>query len=111
MDIRPIANDFAVSAQITADEVREVAAAGYRTIISNRPDAEQGAVPHDEIEKAATAAGLQFRYIPVVSGAITPQNVEDMAAALADVEGPVLAYCRSGGRCTSLYGLVSKMKG
>ncbi len=111
MEIRPVADGFAVAAQITPEQVKEIVAAGYKTVISNRPDTEDGAVPHDDIRKAAEAAGLDFHYIPVVSGAITPDNVSDMAAALGEVATPVLAYCRSGARCANLYGLVQQMKG
>jgi uncharacterized protein (TIGR01244 family) len=45
-----------------------------------------------------------------VSGAITRENVEDQAKALEELEGPVFAYCRSGARCTNLYGLVQELK-
>jgi uncharacterized protein (TIGR01244 family) len=111
MEIRPIADGFSVTGQITADDVKTIADAGYRTLISNRPDSEDGAVPHDYIRKAAEKAGLRFVYIPVVSGAITADNVRDMKAALDEAQAPVLAYCRSGGRCTNLFGLVRQMKG
>jgi uncharacterized protein (TIGR01244 family) len=111
MDIRPIADGFAVTGQITARDVKTIAEAGYKTIISNRPDSEDGAVPHGDIEKAAEAAGLKFVYLPVVSGAMTTDNVRDMAAALDEAETPVLAYCRSGTRCMNLFGLVRQMKG
>ena len=57
------------------------------------------------------AAGLAFRYIPVISGQITAENVEDQAEALDALEGPVFAYCRSGARCTNLYGLIQQSKG
>jgi uncharacterized protein (TIGR01244 family) len=111
MDIRAIADGFSVTGQITADDVRSIADAGYKTLISNRPDSEDGAVPHDDIRKAAEKAGLTFAYIPVVSGAITADNVRDMAAELDGAQKPVLAYCRTGGRCTNLFGLVQQMKG
>jgi uncharacterized protein (TIGR01244 family) len=111
MEIHSIADGFSVTGQITADDVRTIADAGYKTLISNRPDSEDGAVPHDDIRKAAEAAGLGFVYIPVVSGAITADNVRDMKAALDQAESPVLAYCRSGARCTNLFGLVQQMKG
>ena len=82
-----------------------------RSVICNRPDDEQPGQPaHDAIKAAVEAAGLAFRYIPVVSGQITGGNVEDQAQALDDLEGPVFAYCRSGARCTNLYALVQDMK-
>lgn len=110
MDIRPVADGFAVSGQIRPEDVSEIAAAGYKTIIANRPDSEDGAVPHEAVRKAAEAAGLEFHYIPVVSGAVTADNVTDMAAALEKAKRPVFAYCRSGTRSTNLYGLVQQAK-
>jgi uncharacterized protein (TIGR01244 family) len=110
MEYRKIADNYSVSAQIAPADVAAIKAAGFKSIIGNRPDSEDGAVPHGEIEKAALAAGLQFRFIPVVSGAITRENVEDQAKALDELDGPVFAYCRSGARCTNLYGLVQELK-
>lgn len=103
MPIQKLAEDFAVLAQIGAADVTEIAAAGYQTIICNRPDSEQGAVPHQQIADAAARAGVDFVYLPVVSGAITDQDVVDMAAALAAAKKPVLAYCRSGARSGQLW--------
>jgi uncharacterized protein (TIGR01244 family) len=112
MDVRQITEDYSVSQQITPDEVAAIKAAGFKTVICNRPDDEQPGQPsHDAIKAAVEAAGLTFRYIPVVSGQMTMENVEDQAAALGEVDGPVLAYCRSGTRCTNLYAAIQQAKG
>lgn len=108
MEIRNINDDIAVAPQIGPEDVQAIADAGFRSIVCNRPDSEDGAVPHDRVEAAAKAAGLEFRFIPVVSGAITDENVRDMSAALKSLPTPVLAYCRTGGRCMNLYGLVQQ---
>ena len=111
MEIRQLTEDYSVSPQIGIEHLPLIKAAGFKSIISNRPDAEDGAVQHDEIAAAAREAGLEFRYIPVVSGQVTQQNVDDQAAALDSLPKPVLAYCRSGGRCTNLYALVQELRG
>lgn len=111
MEIRQLTEDYAVAPQIGVEHVPLIKAAGFKSLISNRPDAEDGAVPHDEIEAAARAAGLEFRYIPVISGQITQANVDDQADALDALPKPVLAYCRSGTRCTNLYALVRQQRG
>lgn len=110
MEIRQITENYSVAPQIGAEHVPLIKGAGFRSLISNRPDSEDGAVPHDEIAAAAREAGLEFRYIPVVSGQITQEDVEAQAAALNELPGPVLAYCRSGARCTNLYGLVQQLR-
>ncbi len=110
MEFRQISEDYSVSGQITPDEIEAVKAAGFKSVICNRPDDEQPGQPSAEsVKKAAEAAGLEFRYIPVISGQITEQNVAQQAEALDELEGPVFAYCRSGARCTNLYGLIQEM--
>lgn len=111
MDIRQITPDYSVAPQIGLDDVAAIRAAGFKSVISNRPDTEDGAVPHDVVEEAVKAAGLEFRYIPVISGQVTEDNVRDQADALDTLPKPVLAYCRSGARCTNLYMLVQQLKG
>jgi len=107
MEYRPITEGYAVSGQITPEEISEVKAAGFKSVICNRPDDEQPGQPSaDSVKAAAEAAGLEFRYIPVISGQITGENVDDQAKALDELEGPVFAYCRSGARCTNLYALI-----
>jgi uncharacterized protein (TIGR01244 family) len=104
MDYRSIDDRYAVSGQITTDQMAEIKAAGFNSVICNRPDGEQPGQPTaTEIGLAAEAAGLAFRHIPVASGQITPADVEKVAAAIDELNGPVFAYCRSGARSTNLY--------
>ncbi|TWG93201.1 uncharacterized protein (TIGR01244 family) [Mesorhizobium sp. J18] len=107
MEIRQITEDYSVAPQITVDDIATIKQSGFRSLICNRPDDEQPDQPKvDAIRAAAEEAGLEFRFIPVVSGAITPENVSAMADALNELPTPVLAYCRSGTRCANLYGMI-----
>lgn len=111
MEYRQISENYSVSAQIAPEDIGAIKAAGFRSVICNRPDDEQpGQPPHDAIKAAVEAAGLAFRYIPVISGQMTIDNVQDQAEALGELEGPVFAYCRSGARCTNLFAAVQQMK-
>lgn len=111
MEYRQIADDYSVSGQITPEDVAAVKAAGFNSVICNRPDNEQPGQPSAESVKAAVvAAGMAFRYIPVISGQMTGDNVADQASALDEMDGPVFAYCRSGARCTNLYLAVQQNK-
>ena len=104
MDAREITPDYAVSGQIEPEEVKEVAARGYRSIMCNRPDDEQPGQPRfAEIEAAAREAGLAVAWVPVVSGAITEEDVEAFRQRMAELPGPVFAYCRSGARSQNLW--------
>jgi uncharacterized protein (TIGR01244 family) len=48
---------------------------------------------------------LTYHYLPVVSGAITPEQVVQMAELVNNAAQPVLAFCRSGARSTQLWSL------
>lgn len=109
MDIRQISQDYAVSPQITTEDIATIKQAGFKSVVCNRPDDEDvGQPPVDTIRQAAEAAGLAFRHVPVVSGAMTLDNVTEMAAALKDLPGPVFAYCRSGTRSGNLYNMIKE---
>ena len=77
-------------------------AAGFKTIICNRPDSEDGAVPFDSLKPLAEAKNVPIIYQPV-SGALTDDDARQLAEILEGAEKPVLAYCRSGARCSVLY--------
>lgn len=112
MEYRQISDVYSVSGQIQPEDIAAIKEAGFRSVICNRPDNEQPGQPSaDSVKAVVEAAGLAFRYIPVISGQITMENVEDQAQALDELEGPVFAYCRSGARCTNLYGLIQQQRG
>lgn len=112
MEIRQVTDDYAVSAQIAADDIKAIKEAGYRSIICNRPDDEQPGQPSAaDIAVAAEAADLIFRHIPFVSGQMTEEDVQKMVEALDEIPGPVFAYCRSGARSTNIYMAAKQAKG
>ncbi|HEX8239438.1 MAG TPA: TIGR01244 family sulfur transferase [Allosphingosinicella sp.] len=100
---------FVFVRQLTVGDVDEIAAAGIRLIVNNRPDGEEPAQPSSAaIEAAARAAGFDYRHIPVAGG-FPPERVEAMAEALE--QGPVLAFCRTGTRSTFLWALARASRG
>ena len=106
-----IAPGFAVAAQLAVEQVADAAAQGFKTLINNRPDGEggPGQPPSQAIAAAAQAQGLHYVYLPVVSGAITPEQVLAMRDTLQSAPQPVLAFCRSGARSTQLYALAQRV--
>jgi sulfide:quinone oxidoreductase len=112
MDIKTINDEFSVSGQILPDQMPAIAEAGYKSIICNRPDGESPDQPTiDEVEQAATAAGLQCRYLPVVAGKVSDFDISHFARELAELPGPVLAFCRTGNRSMTLWSLVEARRG
>ncbi len=108
MDIKAITDKLSVSPQISVDDVAALKEAGFKSIICNRPDGEGADQPtFDEINAAAEAAGLEARYLPVVPGKVQDGDAAAFGAALSDLSGPVLAYCRTGTRSATLWSLHS----
>lgn len=104
MDIRVLSDDISVSPQIDSQHVREIAGAGFRSILCNRPDGEELGQPDiSEIEAAAKAEGLAFSSVPMSGQALPPELLAAFKSALENLPKPILAYCRSGTRCTLLW--------
>jgi uncharacterized protein (TIGR01244 family) len=104
MTPQKLSDEFTVCPQIIPADVAAIAAGGFRSVICNRPDGESpDQTPYALIESEVRKAGLEFRHIPVVSGAMTQADVGAMAAALSELPAPVFAYCRSGTRCGILF--------
>lgn len=106
MDLKRINDDISVSPQISPDDMPALKAQGFVAVINNRPDGESPDQPTNAVmEKAARDAGLAYHYIPLGREGVTPDMVERTTAALEGSNGPVLAFCRSGTRSTTLWAL------
>ena len=94
-----------VTAQVQPNDVPALAAAGFRSIVNNRPDFEGGVgqPTSAQLEAAALKAGLAYRYLPMPPTGHTPEQACDMASAVDALHKPVLAFCRTGRRSAALY--------
>jgi uncharacterized protein (TIGR01244 family) len=105
LPVRPIAADVCVAPQLLPQSMAEAARAGFRSVVNNRPDFEEG--PHQptnaSIEAAAKAAGLEYRFLPVGSAYQSPEEIAAMARLIEELPRPMLMFCRSGARSTRLY--------
>jgi uncharacterized protein (TIGR01244 family) len=104
-------DDIAVAPQLTPDAMAAAAAAGFRSVINNRPDFEGGPEqpPNAAIEAAARAAGLEYAHLPVSGGYQTPEQAQAMADLMQRLPKPVLAFCRSGARSARLYQMACEL--
>lgn len=110
-EFRQVTDQFSVAPQIELDDIARAAEAGFKLLISNRPDGEQpGQLTSAEIEAAAKAAGLQYAHVPVVGGP-TPEAVHTEMALIAEAPGPVLAFCRSGTRSIVTWSIGQALSG
>ncbi len=107
LPLRQIADDVFVAPQLDAAAMAEVARLGFRSVVNNRPDFEHGPgqPTSAQVEAAAIAAGLQYRFLPVSGAYQSPEEVAAFRALVAELPRPLLAFCRSGTRSAHLYQL------
>jgi len=86
---KELTEELSVAEQISPSDMAELAAQGFRSVICNRPDGEGSDQPlFAEIAAAATAAGLEARYIPVATGRVTDGTRRHSARPLPSCRSP-----------------------
>ena len=110
--IRQLDDKVMVSGQVAPHEIAGLAEQGVTVLVNNRPDGEEPGQPlASEIEDAAVAAGISYRFVPIIRG-IGPADIEEMQKALREAEGgKLLAFCRSGTRSALAVGLAKREEG
>ncbi len=107
MDIRALTPTYAVSPQIDLADLAVIKAAGFTTVIDNRPDGEiPGALHAAAMKSAAEALGLTFVINPILPGDFSAHVLATQKSAVAASIGPVFAYCASGNRCSCVWALM-----
>ena len=110
--IRQLDDKVMVSGQVAPHEVAGLAEQGITVLVNNRPDGEEPGQPlAGEIEDAAAAAGIGYRFVPIIRG-IGPADIEEMQKALREArDGKLLAFCRSGTRSALAIALAKREEG
>lgn len=111
-NFRKLTDDFYASPQIEAADMAAAKALGITLIVNNRPDGEEAGQPDSaQIAAAAKDAGLDYIAIPITPAGFNRAQIEALREALAEAEGPVLGFCRSGTRSTFLWSLAQAANG
>jgi uncharacterized protein (TIGR01244 family) len=93
-----------VSAQPSAEALTKLGAAGVRTVIDLRPDAE---TPDLDEKAVVEKTGVVYRSLPIAGKAgLTKENVVTFDKFLGEAkEGKVLMHCASGNRVGAMMAL------
>lgn len=106
METKKLTTGLSVIGQVMPTDMQTIKDAGFRAIICNRPDGEAADQPtFEEISKAAEKAGIEARYLPIVAGKVSDDDANAFDAALSEMPGPLLAFCRTGTRSATLWSL------
>ena len=110
MRVLELAPQVFVSGQLFEQDIRLAAKQGVRSIMNNRPDGESMGQPLSaDLAKTAEELGMTFRHLPIDPRAISMQDVKDFAKACDELERPLLIFCRSGARSTTLWEMAERM--
>ena len=111
MDIKNLNNSISVADQINENDLATIVKTGFKSLICNRPDGEGPDQPgFKEIEYAAKSLGLAIRYLPAESGKVTDEQGVEFGKLMDVLPKPILAYCRTGMRSTTMWALASSEK-
>jgi sulfide:quinone oxidoreductase len=112
MQLKRLSDEVTVTGQVQPADLAAVKAAGFRSILCNRPDGEVPGQPsYAEIEAAAAGLGLAASHQPVRPAALSDADATRFKALVAELPKPVLAFCGSGARSTSLWRLAQSLPG
>ena len=104
MRVLELAPQVFVTGQVFQHDLKVIAEQGVRSIVNNRPDGEAADQPPSaHLASIAEELGITYVHVPVVSGSITPQNIEDFTQVCESLKRPILVFCRTGARSTVLW--------
>lgn len=106
--MKTITSKFYVAEQLAPEALPELAAAGIKYLICNRPDNEvEGQANSQQMQQAAEQHNIAFYYLPTAPGQFPETIVREFATLIEGLDGKVLAYCRTGMRSASLWALAN----
>ena len=93
-----------VAGQMTTDKFQQLIKDGFKSVIVNRPDQEQGnPVSVAQLRQIAEQSQVSVIYQPIVSGKISQTDVIEFAKYYNELPKPILMVCRSGSRSSILF--------
>lgn len=101
---RPLTEKVSVTGQMNTEKFQKLINEGFKSVIVNRPDQEQGnLVTVSQLRNIAEKSHVSVIYQPVISGQITQANITEFAKYYNELPKPILMVCRSGSRSTDLF--------
>jgi len=103
MKLQQLTNDIYICDQIELLDIEQFIGLGIKTIINNRPDQEIKMPLSVAVAEKSKEFGINYYYLPIEPNGYTSNNIESITAILNESFKPVIAYCRTGNRSTSLW--------
>lgn len=89
---------------MTTDKFQQLIKNGFKSVIVNRPDQEQGnRISVSQLRQIAEQSHVSVIYQPIVNGQITQTDVIEFSKYYKELPKPILMVCRSGSRSSILF--------
>ena len=110
--VKKMSEDYSVADQLVESDLAGLKVAGFKSIMCNRPDDEEDdQTDYQIIEEAARALGFKTSFTPIESGRVQEDEMRAFSIAVDQLPKPILAYCRSGMRCTVAWAMDQASRG
>ena len=95
MQFRHITEDYAAGGQPSIEELRQLPALGFKSLMINRPDGETPDQPaHGDELAVAAELGLEVSVVPLVPGHLTQELIDEFKAEYDRLPKPIFAHVR-----------------
>ena len=98
-----INEQVSVGGQPSEEQLQELVQDGFRSVVNFRTEGEEDQ-PLSPAEEGSVVErlGLIYVHIPVISGAIEPDAVDQFRAKLPELPKPIFAHCKGGTRAGAM---------
>ncbi|YCI27613.1 bifunctional sulfur transferase/dioxygenase Blh [Erwinia sp. PK3-005] len=111
MNLRHYNEQISFVDALNADEFAHLHQLGYRMVINNRPDEEEGGfLTHQQEQQLADSQGIKYLYLPFIYDTLTREDVYTFHRLVKSGK-KLIAHCRSGARSVSLFFLHALCEG
>ena len=100
--IRLDENYAVATSEPTRETFHDIAADGFRSVVSFQTQGEEQKLRIDEERRAADQAGLAFYHQAVSGESLDDEVVDRFRTAVSDLPKPVLLHCSSGKRAGAM---------
>ena len=99
-----LTNKVSVAGQMNTAKFSQLMRQGFKSVIVNRPDQEQGnSVTVGQLRSIAEKAQVSVIYQPVTGAKVSQTDVAEFAKYYNELPKPILMVCRSGARSSALF--------
>ncbi len=98
--IRKINDELAIAAQITPEQLQQIAQEGFKSVLNLRSPDEEGFLIGEQ--EQAEAFGLYYRNVPIKLEAINDEIAALVFHLINELPKPILIHCSSAKRSAAL---------